>query len=66
MIEQNNKKPVLLHYHIFKNAGITIQWIFEKNFSNDVVRIDIDKKGAIMSQDFVLNYLKNHPKIKFF
>ncbi len=65
MIEHNNKKPVLLHFHIFKNAGNTIQWIFEKNFSSDVVRIDIEN-GKFMSQKFVLNYLKNHPKLKFF
>jgi len=66
MNEEIKKKPVLLHFHIFKNAGRTIQWILVKNFSNNAIRIDFDKKGSIMSQDFILNYLTNHPKIKFF
>jgi len=60
------KNPVCLHFHIFKNAGTTIDSILEKNFSNQAVRIDIEKPAEILSMDIVLSYLKKNPRVKAF
>lgn len=61
----SKKKPVLLHCHIFKNAGTTIEWILKKNFRKNAVSIsDIDNPGKIISNEIILNYLSKNPDIK--
>jgi len=62
----NKKEPVILHFHLFKNAGSTVEWIFTQNFSPNVVRMDTDHPSKILSNEVVLNYLHAHPKVKFF
>jgi len=57
-------KPICLHFHIFKNAGTTIDSILEKNFSKDAVRIDTEKPSEIIPMDIILDYLKKNPEIK--
>jgi len=56
---------ICVHFHIFKNAGSTIDWTLEKNFGKNALKFD-DKKnpGNIFSPDTVLNYLDKHPAAK--
>jgi len=59
-------KPVCLHFHIFKNAGSTINWILKKNFSNNWLSLDTSAHKGILHFDKVLNYLKKHSDVKAF
>jgi len=51
-------KPVLLHYHIFKNAGTTIDWILEKNFRNLLRFDDFTNPRATQTPEKLLQFIK--------
>ena len=57
------KKPIILHYHLFKNAGTTIDLILEKNFGENAIRIDVKKPKGIVSNNAVLQYIEKNPKV---
>jgi len=48
---------VLLHYHLFKNAGSTIEEILAHSFFENFARQDLDAAG-------VLPFLQEHPQTK--
>jgi len=52
------QRTVCMHFHIFKNAGTTIDSIFEDNFNKQAVRLDIEKTDDILPIDVVIDYLK--------
>ncbi|HEY7391010.1 MAG TPA: hypothetical protein VH640_21005 [Bryobacteraceae bacterium] len=55
---------VLLHYHIFKNAGSTIEEMLERSFRGAFSRIETpDREGLVSNQD-LLHFLKQNPSIK--
>ena len=61
------KKPVCVHFHIFKNAGTTIDWILEKNFLKNHISFDDNTHpGAILSWDRILDFLHQHQNIQAF
>jgi len=62
----NSMNPVCLHFHIFKNAGTTIDWILEKNFAKQAIRMDIEKAKQILPMSVVLNYLNKNSNTKSF
>jgi len=65
MTMSESKKPVCLHFHIFKNAGSTIDWILDKNFSkNHLSMDDTENTGAILSWDKILDYFDKNPNVK--
>lgn len=42
---------LIVHHHIFKNAGTTIDWILERNFPRRVLHIEsVDPGGRLSSQ----------------
>jgi len=57
-------KAICLHFHIFKNAGTTIEWILKKNFSKNAFSIDTDDPKGILSYDKVLDFFKKNQNIK--
>ena len=60
------KRPLCLHFHIFKNAGQTLQWISSKNFSKNTERMDTETPSGILPNKIFLGYLNRHPEVKFF
>jgi len=60
----NSKRTICLHFHIFKNAGTTIEWIFKKNFSKNAVSLDTKDPKGTLSNQFILDYLKQNPTVK--
>jgi len=58
------KNPVLIHFHIFKNAGTTLEWVFRNNFSKNVVSIDSDDPKGILHFDKILEILENNQNTK--
>jgi hypothetical protein len=58
-------KNILLHYHIFKNAGTTLEWIFKKNFGRFAISMDnVDDPGHIISNDVIKQYVIQHQRIR--
>ena len=57
------KKPIILHYHLFKNAGTTIDWILEKNFGKNAIRMDADIPRGILPNKTVLQFIEKNPNV---
>jgi len=63
MIKQNN--PVCLNFHIYKNAGSTVDYILKKNFSTGAILLDTGKPLGILSFKTILHCFKKHyPNVK--
>ena len=62
----DDKKPICLHFHIFKNAGTTIDWILKKNFGKQFVALDHKKPGEILSWKEVLSHIDGQKDVKAF
>ena len=62
--ESYQNKDIILHFHIFKNAGSTIEWILKKNYPKKTASIDGNKPGDTLSMDYVVKYLRKNPKIE--
>jgi len=62
----DDKKPICLHFHIFKNAGTTIDWILEKNFGKQFATLDQKKPGEILSWEEVLTHIDGQKDVKAF
>jgi len=60
------KRKVLLHFHIFKNAGTTIDSVLEKNFLENAIRGDGEKPKDILPNDVVIDYLNKNRNVKAF
>jgi hypothetical protein len=55
---------VLLHYHILKNAGSTVENILDHNFGEQFAKFDTaDPNGHISNQDLLL-FLELNPQLK--
>jgi hypothetical protein len=55
---------VLLHYHIFKNAGSTIEEIFERSFGSAFSRIETPHREGLVSSLDLLEFLEQTPFTK--
>jgi Sulfotransferase family len=59
------KRPLCIHYHIFKNAGTTFDWILERNFRQDALKFDeMTNPDAPLSAEQLLEFLANHDHAK--
>ena len=64
-VPKNSKKPMCVHFHIFKNAGSTLDFILEKNFSKDAIRMESGTTGGRLDFKQAMRFLKtNHPHVK--
>ncbi|MCV0393503.1 MAG: sulfotransferase family protein [Nitrosopumilus sp.] len=63
-----SKQPVCLHFHIFKNAGTTIDWILKKNFSKNHLTMDdqATNPAEIFNWENILNFLQKHSDVQAF
>jgi hypothetical protein len=58
------KRHVIVHYHIFKNAGTTILFILKRNFGKRVASLESDRHNTALGNDVLLDFLSKHPKIQ--
>jgi len=60
-------RPVCLHFHIFKNAGMTIEWMlqkkFSKNFAWEAYEFSAQK---IIPIEVLMSFLRKNPNIVAF
>ncbi|WOJ93441.1 hypothetical protein R0135_16895 [Congregibacter variabilis] len=63
MTATNGAKPVLLHAHLFKNAGTTLDWSLERSFGDRFCdhRGDADMRA---NPEYLANFLKRNPRLQ--
>lgn len=54
---------VILHYHVLKNAGTTVEGILARNFSQDYARLDASDPAGLLPNEDLLAFLKSRPEI---
>src|SRR5215469_4717106 len=58
------RRFVLVHYHIMKNAGCTIAGILKREFGNGFVGIDTDYENGELTPADLRDHLESHPQIR--
>ncbi len=53
--------PIIIHIHIFKNAGSSIFATFRRNFGNRAVELEPDNEDLYLTPEEIEDYLKDHP-----
>ncbi len=57
---------VILHYHIFKNAGSTIEDILDHSFGERFGQLETTVEGGLISNSQLLEFLDSRPELKAF
>lgn len=55
---------IIIHYHIFKNAGSTIDWILERNFGELARKFDERDPEIALPGNTILDFLAKYPDSK--
>lgn len=55
---------VILHYHIFKNAGSTIEDILDHSFGDRFGMLETPVPDGVVSTDSLLDYVKTRPALQ--
>ena len=58
-----NEKPLLIHYHIFKNAGTSFEWALEQTLGRVLLRLDSASQAGFVSAREIARYVAAHPEI---
>ncbi len=58
------RAPLLLHYHIFKNAGTSFEWALQQVFGNDLRRFDKLESHGFVSRRDLAAIVRQHPSVK--
>jgi hypothetical protein len=59
-------RNIIVHYHIFKNAGTTIDSILQQSFPDLWVPFDLSSPGASINQVELEGFIRANPKVKVF
>jgi Sulfotransferase family len=54
---------VLVHYHIFKNGGTTIESILEREFPRGFATLHGESPAALLDAGDLASFLRNHPDV---
>lgn len=57
-------RHIVLHYHIFKNAGVTIDTILRKKFGTDWGSIEGEPFAEILGNESLLKYIYEKPGLR--
>lgn len=58
------ESPLLIHYHIFKNAGTSFEWALEQALGSGLRRLDSPSPGGFLSQNDIIQYVQDNPEAK--
>jgi hypothetical protein len=53
--------PVLIHIHLFKNGGSTLDWILRKNFANQFMEFHGKTADSVLLASDIEQMVENHP-----
>jgi hypothetical protein len=56
-------RPIILHFHIFKNAGTSLDLTLERNFGRRWAAIESTGRGSRLRPDEVVEYLTIRPSL---
>lgn len=59
------KRSVCVHFHIFKNAGSTVDWAFERKLGRAFRTVDGDGPGDRLGPTAVERFLQKHPATRY-
>jgi len=59
------KRSVCVHFHIFKNAGSTVDWAFERKLGRAFRTVDGAAPGDRLGADAIENFLRKHPATRY-
>ncbi len=57
------RRHVILHYHIFKNAGTTVRSILEQNFGPRFASVESEHPDDVVSNEALLRFLQRRPDV---
>lgn len=57
-------RNICIHYHIFKNAGSTVDYILKNNFDEEFLAYDGPHPGSILPSEYLNELIKDYPQIK--
>ncbi len=55
---------VVVHYHIFKNAGTTVERVLEREFAGRFARIHGPTPDAVLDAEDLTAFLNDHPNVQ--
>ena len=55
---------VIVHYHLFKNAGTTLNRLLERNFSGELAYLHGDQSTSSLAGPDLLQFLEANPQIR--
>jgi hypothetical protein len=55
---------VIVHYHIFKNGGSTIDYALEREFGVDFQTLHGPNPTSVMTRSDLLHFLDDHPRLR--
>ena len=55
---------MILHYHIFKNAGTTIYSILERNFGRRLASLESGHFNSVLTNEDLLAFLEKHSRVE--
>lgn len=66
MIESqvSKRRAVLIHYHIFKNAGSTIDFALENSFGKSFSLADGKQFNSVLDHNALIGFLNSHPSVR--
>jgi hypothetical protein len=54
---------VLVHYHICKNAGTTVEWILRRQFAGDLATLHSSDESSTLDGDHLKEFLQHNSRI---
>ncbi len=57
-------RHILLHYHIFKNAGSTLDSVLQRNFGPALAFLHTDDPNSVLTTSDVMNFLQGHASVR--
>src|SRR3954463_6225213 len=57
------KLPLLIHYHIFKNAGSSFEWALERAFGRRFLRFDSPDPRGVVSARQIARLVRDQPDL---
>jgi len=59
-------RNVIVHYHIFKNAGSSVDQLLRENFSADWLSYDTDDSGGVITTSALSDLINSNPQYQAF
>src|ERR1700742_4745392 len=64
IIEVPRHRFVIVHYHIFKNGGTTIESVLQREFADGFVSLHGPSADSVLDANDLTRFLDEHPDIR--